>query len=73
MSLTEVQMVKIIPVVIATAVASFAAGVWTQGKLAGAPFTGTAATTASTISPFEMQLTVKPRDLPVQYMQGDFN
>ena len=66
-------MVKIIPVVIATAIASFAAGVWTQGKLAGAPLTGTAAAAASTISSFEMQLTVKPRDLPVQYMQGDFN
>ena len=66
-------MVKIIPVVCATAIASFGAGVWTQGKLAGAPATGTAATSASTISPFEMQLTVKPRDLPVQYMQGDFN
>ena len=65
-------MVKIIPVVVATAIASFAAGVWTQGKLA-APATATAATTASTISPFEMQLSVKPRDLPVQYMQGDFN
>jgi hypothetical protein len=73
-SLAEVHMVKIIPVVIATAVASFGAGVWTEGKLAGAaPASGTAATTASTISPFEMQLTVKPRDLPVQYMQGDFN
>jgi hypothetical protein len=65
-------MVKIIPVVVATAIASFAAGVWTQGKFA-VPVTATAATTASTISPFEMQLTVKPRDLPVQYMQGDFN
>ena len=57
-------MVKIIPVVIATAIAGFGAGVWTQVKLAGAPVTGTAATTTSTISPFEMQLTVKPRDLP---------
>jgi|307.fasta_scaffold2193898_1 hypothetical protein len=65
-------MVKIIPVVVATAIASFAAGVWTQGKLA-VPATATAATAASTISPFEMQLSVKPRDLPVQYMQGDFN
>jgi hypothetical protein len=65
-------MVKIVPVVIVIAVASFGAGVWTQGKLAGAPVTATAAT-ASTISPFEMQLTVKPRDLPIQYMQGDFN
>jgi hypothetical protein len=27
----------------------------------------------STISPYEMQLNVKPHDLPVQYMQGDFN
>ena len=66
-------MVKIIPVVIATAIAGFGAGVWTQGKLAGAPVTGTAATTASTISPLEMQRAVKPSDLPVQYMQGDFN
>jgi hypothetical protein len=68
-----VQMIRIIPVAIATAIASFGAGVWAQGKLAGAPVTATAATTASTISPFDMQLGVKPRDLPVQYMQGDFN
>jgi hypothetical protein len=65
-------MVKIIPVVVATAIASFAAGMWTQGKIA-VPATATPATTVSTISPFEMQLTVKPRDVPVQYMQGDFN
>jgi hypothetical protein len=66
-------MVKIIPVVIATAIASFGAGVWTQGKLARAPVTATEATNASTISPFEIKLTMKPRDLPVQYVQGDFN
>jgi len=28
--------------------------------------------TPSTISPSEMHLKVKPQDLPVQYMQGDF-
>ena len=65
-------MVKIVLAVILTAIPAFAAGVWTQGKIA-APGTATAATTASTISPFEMQLAVNPRDLPVQYMQGDFN
>jgi hypothetical protein len=65
-------MVKTVAVVVAIAITSFAAGVWTQGKLA-APVATAAATTASTISPLEMQLTVKPRDLSVQYMQGDFN
>jgi hypothetical protein len=28
-------------------------------------------TALSTISPYEMQLKVKPADLPVQYMNGD--
>jgi hypothetical protein len=32
-----------------------------------------ATSTPSTISPYEMHLKVKPHDLPVQYMQGDFN
>jgi hypothetical protein len=50
---------------------AFAAGVWTQATLAGHQATESiAANNLSTISPFEMQLKVKPSDLPVQYMMA---
>ena len=65
---------KIILVVVATAVPAFAAGVWTQASLAERhrPEIRTSST-PSTISPLEMHRKVKPDDLPVQYMEGDFN
>jgi hypothetical protein len=70
----EVRMIKIILVVVATAVPAFAAGIWTEATLVEHPRTETrVVSTPSTISPSEMHGKVKPDDLPVQYMQGDFN
>lgn len=67
-------MVKIILILVATAVPAFAAGVWTQATLAGHHATESIpASDLASISPYEMQLKVKPNDLPVQYMKGDFN
>ena len=67
-------MVKIIVIVVATAVPAFGAGVWTQATLAEHQRTQTRVVgIASTISPSEMHRRLKPDDLPVQYMQGDFN
>jgi hypothetical protein len=65
-------MLKMILVVAATATPAFGAGIWTAPTMAHdhsieANLTGA----SSTISPYEMQLKVKPADLPVQYMQGD--
>ena len=66
-------MVKIILTVVATAVPAFGAGIWAatlaehqhpEVRVVNAP---------STISPSEMHRNVKPDDLSVQYMQGDFN
>jgi hypothetical protein len=80
----EVRMLKMILIVAATAVPAFAAGIWAESTMArhqsaeanavSTPSTETSATsTPSTISPYEMHLKVKPHDLPVQYMQGDYN
>jgi len=67
-------MVKIILVAAATAVPAFAAGIWTQATLAEHQRPQTRVLSIpSTISPFEMHRKVRPDDLPVQYMQGDFN
>jgi len=67
-------MMKSILAVVATAVLAFAAGVWTQDTLAGRHQIETRANSIqSTISPFEMHRKLNPDDLPVQYMQGDFN
>jgi hypothetical protein len=65
---------KIILLVVATAVAAFAAGVWTQASMAerNGPEMRTSST-PFTISPLEMHRKVKPGDLSVQSMQGDFN
>jgi hypothetical protein len=64
-------MMKIILVALPTAVLAFAAGVWAQGErhpkqtvAVGAPLT---------ISPSEMERNLKPDDLPIQYMKGDYN
>jgi hypothetical protein len=64
-------MKKLTLVVIATAVVGFVAGMWAEGTIAGHHSETTVA--PPTISPFEMQQSVKPKDLPPQYMQGDYN
>ena len=67
-------MVKTILIVAATAVPAFGAGFWTEATMAGHQRTETRVVSIpSTISPSEMHRKVKPDDLPVQYMQGDFN
>jgi hypothetical protein len=67
-------MVKIILVAVTTAVPAFAAGIWTQATLTDGHHAETRGISIpSTISPFEMHRNVKPGNLPVQYMQGDFN
>jgi hypothetical protein len=70
----EVPMVKLFLIVIGTAAPAFGAGIWTQETLAEHQRTVTRVVSApSTLSPFEMHRQVNPDDLPVQYMQGDFN
>ena len=67
-------MVKIILIVVATAIPAFGAGIWTEATLTEHQRTETSVVSIpSTISPSEMQRGVKPDELPVQYMQGDFN
>ena len=65
-------MLKMILVVAATAVPAFGAGVWMGSTAApnrSVAINGT--TTPSTISPYEMQLKMRPDDLPIQYVKGD--
>jgi hypothetical protein len=70
----ELAMVKIILILVATAVPAFGAGMWAEAALVEHQRTETSAvSTLSTISPSEMHLKMKPQDLPVQYMQGDYN
>jgi hypothetical protein len=79
----EVQMLKMILIVATTAVPAFAAGIWAESTMAGhhpaqanaitAPSTETSAPSTPTNSPYDMHLKLKTRDLPVQYMQGDYN
>ena len=64
-------MMKIFIVALPTAVLAFAAGVWAGGVLH--PKQAVAADAPLTISPLEMQRNMKPDDLSVQYMKGDFN
>jgi len=66
-------MTKTILVTLTTATLGFAAGIWTEATLAGHRITEASVVTPSTMLPSEMQRNVKPHDLPVQYMQGDFN
>ena len=67
-------MVKTTLIVVATAIPAFGAGFWTEATLAEHQRTETKVVgIPSTISPSEMHRRVKPDDLPVQYMQGDFN
>ena len=62
-------MTKFVLAVVLTAMPAFAAGVWTQATLAQHHATESiAANNLSTVSPYEMQLKVKPDDLPAQYM-----
>jgi hypothetical protein len=68
----EADMLKMILVVAATAAPAFGAGIWTASTMAHDHSIEANVTAASsTISPYEMQLKVKPADIPVQYMQGD--
>jgi len=65
-------MLKIALIVAATAVPAFGVG-WTASTMAHPRLAeATAVISPTTISPYDMQLNVKPHDLPVQYMQGDF-
>ena len=61
-------MVKIILIVVATAVPAFGAGIWTATVVEHPEFR--VASAPSTISPSKMHRRLKPDDLPVQYMQG---
>jgi hypothetical protein len=67
---TEVHMLKIVLMVIATAALAVAAGIWAESTMAR-HHPVEANGTPATISPYEMHLKVKPNDLPVQYMQSD--
>jgi hypothetical protein len=67
-------MIKIVVIVVATAVPAFGAGIWTRATLIEHQRTQTRVVIIPpTISPSEMHREVKADDLPVQYMQGDFN
>ena len=68
-----VPMVKSILIVVATAVPAFGAGIWTATQVYHQRNETGVVSTPSTISPSEMHRKVKPDDLSVQYMQGDFN
>jgi hypothetical protein len=64
-------MIKIILVALPTAVLAFAAGVWAQGERH--PIQTVAVSAPLTISPSEMERNLKPGDLQIQYMKGDYN
>jgi hypothetical protein len=56
-------------IIAVTAVVGFGAGIWTKSTMPNPrPIEATA---TSTISPFEMQMKVKPDDLPVPYLRSD--
>ena len=64
---------KIAFIVAATAVPAFGVG-WTASTMAHPRLAeANAVISPTTISPYDMQLNVKPHDLPVQYMQGDLD
>ena len=65
-------MVKTTLIVVATAIPAFGAGFWAEATLADHQRTEVVGIPA-TISPSELHHKVKPSDLPVQYMEGDFN
>ena len=67
-------MVKTTLIVVATASPTFGAGFWTEATLAEHQRIDTKVVgIPSTISPSELHHKVKLSDLPVQYMEGDFN
>ena len=67
-------MLKTTLIVVATAILAYGGGFWTEATLAEHQRTETRVVSpTSTISPFEMHHKVKPHNLSVQYMQGDFN
>jgi hypothetical protein len=59
-------MVKMILIGVATALPTFAAGVWTKSTVLAT----SALVPTSTISPSEMHLKMNPSDLPVQYVDA---
>ena len=67
-------MVRLVLISAATAVSAFAVGIWAEAALVEHPRTKTRVVSIpSTISPSEMHRRVEPDDLPVQYMQSDYN
>jgi hypothetical protein len=62
-------MLKIVLVVVVTALLAFAAGVWTKSTVLA---TGAATLGPATLSPSEMHLRVNPQDLPIQRVD-DYN
>jgi hypothetical protein len=60
-------MLKMILVVVATAILAFAAGVWTKSTVLA---TGALAPAPATLSPAEMHLKVQPSDLPLQQVDN---
>jgi hypothetical protein len=62
-------MLKIVLIVVVTALLAFAAGVWTKSTVLA---TGAATPGAATLSPSEMHLRVNPQDLPIQRVD-DYN
>jgi hypothetical protein len=60
-------MLKMILVVVATAILAFAAGVWTKSTVLA---TSALAPAPATLSPAEMHLKVQPSDLPVQQVDN---
>jgi hypothetical protein len=62
-------MLKMILIVVVTALLAFAAGVWTKSTVLA---TGAATSDPATLSPSEMHLRVNPQDLPIQRVD-DYN
>jgi hypothetical protein len=65
-------MMKIILVALPTAVLGFSAGIWAEPTIVG-NHESKVVVSPAIISPLEMHRNIKPNDLPVQYMQGDYN
>jgi hypothetical protein len=68
----EVQVMKIILVALPAAVLGFSAGIWAEPTIVG-NHPSKVVVGPAIISPLEMHRNIKPDDLPVQYMQGDYN
>jgi hypothetical protein len=64
-------MMKIILVALPTLL-GFSAGIWAEPTIVG-NHASKVVVSPAVISPVEMHHNIKPNDLPVQYMQGDYN